>query len=69
MRAEDCAKKFYDANISLEEFLTIDDNRLQAIGVNFEYQRKRILLGLLKFHRYAFSPKSIELVQPKKHKK
>lgn len=69
MRAEICAKEFYKANISLAEFLTIDDDRLQSIGIVFEYQRKRILHGLLKFHGHEFSPKSLEVVFDKKHKK
>ncbi len=69
MRAENCAKQFYDANISLAEFLTIDDTRLQSIGIEFEYQRKRILLGLLKFHGYPFSPKSLDLVSRKKQRR
>lgn len=61
MRAENCGKQFYEAKISLPEFLTIDDNRLQLIGVEFEYQRKRILHGLLKFHKQEFSRNSIHI--------
>lgn len=69
MRAENCAMQFYKANISLAEFLTIDDSRLQEIGVEYEFQRKRILHGLLKFHQYQFLPKSVEIISQRKHKK
>lgn len=66
---ENCAKLIYESNISLADFLTIDDEGLQAIGIKFEYQRKRILLGLLKFHGHPFSPKSIDIISKKKQKK
>lgn len=69
MRVDNVAKKVYESNISLADFLTIDDAGLQQIGIEFEYQRKRILLGLLKFHGHPFSPKSLELVSQKKNKK
>jgi len=69
MRSENCTKQFYNAKLSLAEFLTIDDSRLQSIGIDFEYQRKRILQGLLKFHRHAYSPKSIETVSKNQNKK
>lgn len=69
MRAENCIKQFHNAKVSLAEFLTIDDNRLQSIGIDFEYQRKRILQGLLKFHRHPYSPKSIEIVSKSQCKK
>ncbi|KAG4070491.1 hypothetical protein HA402_005723 [Bradysia odoriphaga] len=68
MRVDNISKHVYESNISLADFLTIDDAGLQSIGIEFEYQRKRILLGLLKFHGHPFSPKSIELVSKKKQK-
>lgn len=69
MRAENCTKQIYEANISLAEFLTIDDSHLQTIGIEYDFQRKRILHGLLKFHGHHFSPRSIEFISNIKHKK
>lgn len=53
--------KFYEARISLSELLTIDDSRLQQIGIEFPFQRKRILLGLLKFHEQAWAKTSLQI--------
>lgn len=55
MRAEQFEYKFYESTVSLSEFLIITDERLQRIGVEFPYQRNRILLGLLRFHDKAWS--------------
>lgn len=46
MRCENYASLFYQAKISLEEFLSITDDKLEKMGVKFPFQRKRILLGL-----------------------
>ncbi|KAJ6647860.1 Ankyrin repeat, SAM and basic leucine zipper domain-containing protein 1, partial [Pseudolycoriella hygida] len=62
MRADICAKHVYKAKMSLSEFLLVDEMQLQSIGIEFEYQRKRILHGLLKFHGHEFLPKSLKLV-------
>lgn len=61
MRADSCKKAFYEAKISLLEFLSIDNDRLIEIGVETEYIRKRILHGLLRFHRQKFLRKSIHI--------
>lgn len=55
--------KICDAKIGLPEFLNISDARLQEIGIQFPFQRKRILFGLLKFHRYKFR-KDLMLIMP-----
>ncbi|XP_055320230.1 ankyrin repeat, SAM and basic leucine zipper domain-containing protein 1 [Sitodiplosis mosellana] len=55
MRAEEVEYKFYKSFVGLPEFLTITDERLREIGIEFPYQRKRILLGLLRFHDKAWS--------------
>lgn len=59
MRATQLELEFYKSNIGLPEFLTITDQRLREIGVEFPYQRKRILLGLLRFHEKTWSQKSL----------
>lgn len=46
MRCENYSSLFYQAKISLEEFLSITDEKLEEMGVKFPFQRKRILLGL-----------------------
>lgn len=55
MRANSVEYKFYEAKISFPELLTITDERLQQIGIDFPYHRKRILLGLLQFHQRPWS--------------
>lgn len=57
----DAEYKFYQSQTNLPEFLTITDDRLQEIGIVFPYQRKRILLGLLRFHEKAWSKSSLRL--------
>lgn len=46
MRCENYAPLFFQEQISLEEFLSITDDKLEKMGVTFPFQRKRILLGL-----------------------
>lgn len=50
---------FYNEKINLVEFLTTTDKRLEEIGIKFPYQRKRILLGLMKFHVAKYSRNSL----------
>lgn len=59
MRAEQVEYNFYENFIGLPEFLTITDKRLQEIGIEFPYLRKRILHGLLKFHEKSWSRGSL----------
>ncbi|CAO1435632.1 unnamed protein product [Diamesa hyperborea] len=49
---------FSKANVSLEEFLNISDERLKNIGIRFPYQRKMILNGLNEFHKKDWSKMS-----------
>jgi hypothetical protein len=52
---------FSKAKISLEEFLTIDDERLKEIGIELPYHRKTILLGLHDFFSEKWNNNSIWL--------
>lgn len=61
MRADRVEYKFYQANIGLPQLLTITDERLRQIGIDFPYHRKRILLGLLQFHERPWSKKSLTI--------
>lgn len=61
MRAEQVEYKFYMAGIGLLEFLTITDERLHQIGVEFPFLRHRILLGLLRFHEKSWSKNSLAM--------
>lgn len=65
MRADEMEYNFYESCIGLPEFLIISDQRLRDIGVTLPYQRKRILLGLLKFHERSWSKRALCL--PKIH--
>lgn len=61
MRAKHVEYKFYQANIGYPELLNITDERLQQIGIDFPYHRKRILLGLLQFHERKWSKDSLTI--------
>lgn len=53
-----CAKfinNFALAKVSLEEFLSISDKRLEEIGIKFPFQRNIIKLGLMNFHKHEWS--------------
>lgn len=50
MRSEIVEYKLYEKRISILDLLTVSNDRLQRIGVDFPFQRKRILLGILRFH-------------------
>lgn len=59
MRVSDLDIAFFKAKISLSELLCATDESLQQIGVNFPFQRNRIVLGLLKFHEKRFVTTSL----------
>lgn len=50
MRLANVEYQFYSSKINLMNFLSITDERLQDIGVEFPYQRKRLLYKLMTFH-------------------
>ncbi|KAG5672790.1 hypothetical protein PVAND_002884 [Polypedilum vanderplanki] len=52
---------FAKANISLEEFLTINDKRLEEIGIELPYHRRKILHKLQQFFNEKWNNKSIYL--------
>lgn len=67
MRGEKFLGAFAEHNINLHEFLTITDSRLAEIGIKFPFQRKRIHLGLIKFHGYPWHKSSIPKVDLSKN--
>lgn len=64
MRASTVKYKIYQAQISLPELLTITDDRLREVDIQFSYHRKRILLGVLRFHEKPWSKKSLNIPKP-----
>lgn len=64
MRASSVKYKIYQAQIGLPELLTITDDRLKDAGIDFAYHRKRILLGILRFHEKPWSKESIRIPKP-----
>lgn len=52
---------FSQADVSLEEFLTIDDDGLEKLGIELPYQKNLIRLGLHNFFCEKWSNKSIWL--------
>lgn len=59
MNCEEFIDHFALANVSLEEFLTITDERLNEIGIKFPFQRNMIKVGLHMFHTAAWSRSSL----------
>lgn len=62
LRGMDCERfipNFAKAGLSLEEFLTISDEKLKEIGIEFPFQRKMIKLGLFNFHIAHWTPESL----------
>lgn len=59
MDCEDFISNFSEEKMSLEEFLTIDEKRLEEIGITMPFQRKMILFGLHKFFKGKWTNKSI----------
>lgn len=51
--------KLYETRISILDLLTTNNDRLQRIGVDFPFQRKRILLGILRFHKQEWLKTSL----------
>lgn len=50
---------FAEARVTLEEFLTITDDRLKEIGVEMPFERNIIKLGLHNFHKGKWSKRSL----------
>lgn len=63
LKSECTIKQVYENNLSLLEFLSVNDEKLQQIGVKLPFQRNRILNGLYRFHKQPFNPKSLHIVQ------
>lgn len=61
MNCEEFINYFALANVSLEEFLTITDERLKEIGIIFPFERNMIKVGLFMFHNEAWSRSSLFL--------
>lgn len=62
LRGMDCEEfltQFSQANLSLEQFLTIDDSKLEEIGIPLPYQRKIIFIGLHNFFTAKWTKNSI----------
>ncbi|KAK5649330.1 hypothetical protein RI129_000359 [Pyrocoelia pectoralis] len=60
IRCENLQTLFSDTN--LLSFLSSTDDSLLKLGVTMPYQRKRILMGLNKFHKHLFKKKSLPIV-------
>lgn len=67
MNCEGLILNFDDANLSLQEFLSLDKEDLINIGVNYPYQRHKVLQGINRFFRRQWNAKSVCGLQ-KQHK-
>ena len=52
---------FGQAEVTLEEFLLMDDLKLQEIGIIFPFQRKKVLQGLMQFHSQKWKKSSLQM--------
>lgn len=59
MRLHKLEYLFYQAKIDLPQFMQLTDERLQEIGVEFPYQRDRVILGLIRLHSAPFAVGSL----------
>ncbi|XP_055911357.1 uncharacterized protein LOC129945570 isoform X2 [Eupeodes corollae] len=63
MGMENVLEYFAKEKISLAEFLTMDDKKLEKIGIEFPIHRLKLLKGLLNFHLNQWTKRSIARVQ------
>lgn len=59
MQCENLKYKFYESKISLADLLSINYKRLEEIGIEYPFQRKRVLHGLLRVHEQPWSRESL----------
>ena len=59
--SEGYLQKFSENNFTLEQFLTLTDEKMQEIGIEFPFVRKRIMLGLLRFHEKRWNTTCVRL--------
>lgn len=68
MECEKFLANFAQAGIGLPELLNITDDHLNDIGISLPFEKKRLYLGLWKFHKYQWSPYIIKSVVNKAKK-
>lgn len=59
MDCEQFSDKFAQAEVTLEDFLTMTDEKLKEIGIEFPFERNMIRLGLYNFHKQAWTRRSL----------
>jgi hypothetical protein len=59
MNCDKFIAKFAQAGISLEEFLTISDEKLKEIGIEMPFERNLIKLGIFNFHKAKWTNSSL----------
>lgn len=64
MKCENYLHKFENSDIDLFRFLTMNENDLIKFGVEIPYMKRRILMGLHRFHIASFQQSSIPIVGP-----
>ncbi|XP_018322507.1 ankyrin repeat, SAM and basic leucine zipper domain-containing protein 1-like [Agrilus planipennis] len=62
MRCEQLINIFSKRNVDLLTFVTLNEKKLQDLDVILPYQRKKVMIGLYKFHKYPYRAKSIPIV-------
>jgi hypothetical protein len=61
LKCEELVNLFAEQRVSLEDFLTADDEKLKNIGVEFPFKRGLILQGLMTFHEKKWRNSSMKL--------
>lgn len=59
MNCDKFISNFAQENVTLEEFLTISDERLKEIGIEYPFERNIIKLGLHTFHNAHWGKQSL----------
>lgn len=59
LQLETLLPTFAKASTSLPQFLTMNEQNLEAAGVTFPVLQKKVLSGLFTFHEYAWSKESV----------
>lgn len=67
MYSEQHLTVFAKEDFNLLRFLTLTDDDLKNLGFKLPFERKKILFGLIKFHRHAWSKRSMKKFSQNHH--
>lgn len=59
MHCEKALKPLKDANVDLGQFLSLTTDEMQDLNITLPYLRKRLKVGLYKFHSYKWNMNTV----------